>query len=100
MSKTGRKVTPALVVFQIPPPAAATKKVLEGLGMPAISATRPSKFAGPTVRHRKPAKVKESSVCASAVIATVVRATPARNDTSRRLCIRTPKGWDELEWKR
>src|SRR5947207_15898566 len=68
--------------------------------MPAMSATRPSKLAGPTVRQRKPARVRESSVCASAVIAALVRAKPARNGTIRKRCIRTPKGWDELEWKR
>src|SRR5437763_966934 len=76
----------------MPPPAAATKNVFDGLGMPAMSATRPSKFAGPTVRHRKPANVRESSVCASADIAALVSATPARRGTKRRRCIRTPKG--------
>src|SRR5690349_5051860 len=76
----------------MPPPAAATKNVLEGLGIPAISATRPSKFAGPTVRQRKPASVRESSVCASAVIAPLVRATPARSGTIRKRGILTPEG--------
>src|SRR5438094_1985996 len=76
----------------MPPPAAATKKVFDGLGMPTMSATRPSKLAGPTVRQRKPAMVRESSVCASAAIATLVRAAPARSETIRKRCIRTPRG--------
>jgi len=67
-----------LVVFQIPPPAAATKKVLDGLGMPTMSATRPSKFAGPTVRQRKPARVSESRVCAWAAAAETASAAPAK----------------------
>src|SRR5687768_14020287 len=62
VSKVGRKVMPLLVVFQTPPAAAATKKVFEGLGMPSISVTRPSKFAGPTVRQRSALRVRESSV--------------------------------------
>src|SRR5688572_10551959 len=70
LSKTGRKVTPPFVVFQIPPAAAATKNVLDGLGRATISDVRPSKLAGPTVRQRKPAMVAESSAgladCASA----------------------------------
>jgi hypothetical protein len=61
---------PAFVVFQIPPAAAATKNVFDGLGMPTTSATRPSKLAGPIVRQRNPAMVAESSggraVCANA----------------------------------
>src|SRR5919198_189426 len=65
---TSFHVVPGLVVFQIPPPAAATKNVFDGLGMPTISATRPSKLAGPTVRQRKPARVRESRFCASAAI--------------------------------
>src|SRR5690348_17701678 len=96
-SKTGRKVVPALVVFQIPPPAAATKKVLDGLGMPTMSATRPSKFAGPTVRQRKPARVRESMDCAPTTVATLVSATPARSGAIRKRCIRTPEGGTEVE---
>src|SRR3954462_8936738 len=76
----------------MPPPAAATKNVFDGLGMPTTSATRPSKFAGPTVRQRKPASVSESSVCASAVAAPLVTARPARSETKRKRCIRTPRG--------
>src|SRR5919197_976585 len=83
---------PAFVVFQMPPPAAATKNVFDGLGMPTISATRPSKLAGPTVRQRKPARVRESRFCASAAIAMLVRATPARSGTVGKRCIRTPRG--------
>ena len=61
---------PSFVVFQMPPAAAATKNVFDGLGMPATSDVRPSKLAGPTVRQRKPAMVAESSAgradCANA----------------------------------
>src|SRR6266567_5693096 len=62
LSKTGRKVVPALVVFQMPPAAAATKNVFDGLGMPATPETRPPMFAGPMLRQRKPARSVESSV--------------------------------------
>ena len=64
-SNTGRQVVPLLVLFQMPPPAAATKSVLEGLGIPTTSDSRPMKLAGPTVRQRKPAAVAESSVWAA-----------------------------------
>src|SRR3954447_22107658 len=37
VSNTGRNVMPLLVVFQIPPAAAAMKIVFEGLEMPATS---------------------------------------------------------------
>src|SRR5712691_12110539 len=62
LSKTGRNVVPALVVFQIPPAAAATKNVRDGLGMPATLDTRPPMFAGPMLRQRNPASSVESSV--------------------------------------
>jgi hypothetical protein len=62
LSNTGRNVVPALVVFQIPPAAAATKNVREGLGMPATLDTRPAMFAGPMLRQRNPASSVESSV--------------------------------------
>src|SRR5712692_11752136 len=45
LSNTGRNVVPALVVFQIPPAAAATKNVFDGLAMPATLETRPPMFA-------------------------------------------------------
>src|SRR5689334_5960261 len=61
LSKTGRQVTPLFVDFQMPPPAAAAKKVLDGDGMPVTSDTRPIVFAGPTLRQRNPATVVESS---------------------------------------
>src|SRR6266487_1450561 len=67
LSKTGRNVVPALVVFQIPPAAAATKNVLDGLGMPVTLETRPPMFAGPMLRQRKPASSVESSVMPLAV---------------------------------
>src|SRR5207253_906992 len=60
-SNTGRHVVPLFVDFQMPPPAAATKRVLDGPGMPTTSESRPWKFAGPTVRHLKPATVAGSS---------------------------------------
>src|SRR5258708_14159171 len=59
-SNTGRHVTPLLVLFQMPPPAAATKRVLEGPGTPTTSDRRPMNVAGPTVRHLKPATVAEA----------------------------------------
>src|SRR6266550_1948656 len=62
LSKTGRKVVPALVVFQMPPAAAATKNVFEGLGMPVTLETRPIMFAGPMLRQRNPASSVESNV--------------------------------------
>src|SRR6266576_30516 len=62
LSKTGRKVVPALVVFQMPPAAAATKNVFDGLGMPVTLETRPIMFAGPMLRQRNPASSVESSV--------------------------------------
>src|SRR5882762_10389686 len=62
LSNTGRNVVPALVVFQIPPAAAATKNVFDGLGMPATLETRPIMFAGPMLRQRNPASRVESSV--------------------------------------
>src|SRR5256885_15117754 len=60
LSNTGRNDVPALVVFQIPPAAPATKNVFEGLGMPATLETRPPMLAGPTLRHRNPAGSVES----------------------------------------
>ena len=60
-SNTGRHVVPLLVVFQMPPPAAAANRVLEGPGMPTTSDMRPMKLAGPTVRQRIPATAAESS---------------------------------------
>src|SRR6266566_4038735 len=62
LSNTGRNVVPALVVFQMPPAAAATKNVFDGLAMPATLETRPPMFAGPMLRQRKPARSVESSV--------------------------------------
>src|SRR5207253_9944946 len=62
LSNTGRNVVPALVVFQMPPAAAATKNVFDGLGMPVTLDTRPPMFAGPMLRQRKPARSVESSV--------------------------------------
>src|SRR3989449_9707112 len=62
LSNTGRNVVPALVVFQIPPAAAATKKVRDGLGMPVTLDTRPAMFAGPMLRQRNPASSVESNV--------------------------------------
>src|SRR5881392_402438 len=60
LSNTGRNEVPALVVFQIPPAAAATKNVFDGLGMPTTLDTRPPMLAGPTLRQRKPARRVES----------------------------------------
>src|SRR5260221_3719398 len=59
-SNTGRHVTPLLVLFQMPPPAAATKSVFDGPGMPTTSDRRPMNVAGPTGRHLKAATVTEA----------------------------------------
>src|SRR5438445_6716034 len=45
----------------MPPAAAATKNVFDGLAMPATLDTRPPMFAGPMLRQRKPARSVESS---------------------------------------
>src|SRR2546429_594634 len=81
------QVAPLLVLFQMPPPAPAMKKVLEGLGMPTTAEARPWKFAGPTVRHLNPATVAESSVCADAIRALTSSAVPAVSESKRRLSI-------------
>ena len=60
-SKIGRNVVPAFVVFQMPPPAVATKNVFDGDGMPSTSVMRPPMLAGPTARQRMVASVTESS---------------------------------------
>src|SRR2546430_13433416 len=52
-SKTARNVVPALVVFQMPPAAAATKNVFEGLGMPVTLDTLPTKFNVTMLRPRQ-----------------------------------------------
>src|SRR5258708_10211246 len=65
-SNSGRQVTPLFCVFQMPPPAVATKNVFDGLGIPTMSDVRPSKFAGPSARHFIPATDAESIVCAEA----------------------------------
>src|ERR1039458_7741815 len=63
-SNSGRHVMPLFMVFQIPPPAVATKSVFDGPGMPTMSDERPSKLAGPSCRHLMPAMLAESMVCA------------------------------------
>jgi hypothetical protein len=92
VSKVGRNVIPLFVVFHTPPAAAATKNVLDGLGIASMSVTRPSKFAGPTVRQRSALRVSESSVWADAMVAQTIEA-PATRDTKR--CIRDVE-WGEM----
>src|SRR4051812_43528396 len=77
-SKIGRQVVPLFVLFQMPPPAAATKSVFDGPGMPTTSERRPWKLPGPTVRHLKPEIVAESRVCALAGAALETSAAAAR----------------------
>src|SRR5258708_21883576 len=89
-SKTGRQVTPLFVVFQMPPAAAATNIVFDGLGMPTTSDSRPMKFAGPTVRQRKPATIAESSVCDEATRALRSSAVAAASESRRRSCMDIP----------
>ena len=66
-SNVGRNVTPPLVLFQTPPAAGATKSVLRrerdagDVGDAAFEVT-----AGPTLRHRMPAMVAESTPWAAA----------------------------------
>src|SRR5688500_2446991 len=88
VSKVGRNVIPPLVVFQTPPAAAETKKVADP-GIPSMSVTRPSKFAGPTVRQRSALSVNESSVWAEAEPPTM--SAPTTAETKWR-CIRSKKG--------
>src|SRR6478735_913737 len=83
-SNTGRHVTPLFVDFQMPPPAAATKRVLDGPGMPTTSERRPWKFAGPTVRQRMPDTVRESSSWAwTGGAAAATSAAAPRSDVRR-----------------
>src|ERR1043166_3188409 len=46
-SNSGRQVRPLLVLFQMPPPAAAMNQVLDGLGRPTTSERGPMKLGGP-----------------------------------------------------
>src|SRR5438093_1883896 len=59
---TRRKVVPALMVFQTPPAAVATKQVREGRGLAVMSLIRPPMLAGPTFRQRRPAISAESTL--------------------------------------
>src|ERR1700738_1215699 len=61
LSNTGKNIVPALTVFQIPPVAVATQNAFGFPGTASMSVTRPAIFAGPIDRHRKPARVVESS---------------------------------------
>src|ERR1019366_2396300 len=54
-SKIGDHVTPASVVFQIPPPTEPKKKVAPSPGTPATATTRPPRN-GPIILHCKPPK--------------------------------------------
>src|SRR5689334_22893830 len=76
-SKIGRQLMPLLFDFQMPPAADAMYSVLDGLGMPCTSDTRPMKFDGPTLRHRNAATTDESSICAEAGAAIATAASPA-----------------------
>lgn len=89
---TLNRVTSALVVCQMPPAAAATKNVLEELGIPSMSVTRPPMLAGPIERHRNASRVTESSGVESwpwAAPAAVSRSV-ARTGQMRRLFIVMP----------
>src|ERR1035437_2132900 len=86
-SNTGRHVMPLFMLFQMPPPAAATKSVLDGPGMPTTSDTRPMKLAGPTLRHLSPATVAESIACAESEDAATA-ALPARTRRRRERSMR------------
>src|SRR5688572_28609877 len=79
LSNTGRNVVPAFVVFQIPPAAAATKNVRDGLGIPSTSVTRPIMFAGPTCLQRSDASTTEPTAtpCAVTSVALTISAASA-----------------------
>src|SRR5438874_2546646 len=55
LSNTGVHVVPALMVFHIPPDAAATYQIFLSLGWTARSLMRPDVSAGPIGRRRSPA---------------------------------------------
>src|SRR5256886_6984473 len=98
LSNTGRNDVPALVVFQMPPAAPATKKVFEGLGMPTTLETRPPMLAGPTLRQRKPARTVESrgaAVCA----ASEGRGGGARGGTANQTQRRRDMTASGVKWK-
>src|SRR5688572_16749658 len=78
-SNVGRKVMPPFVVFHTPPAAAETKNVADP-GIPSMSVTRPSKLAGPTVRHRSALRVSESRDCADAGMADATTKPAARDN--------------------
>ena len=61
LSKRGKKVVPALMVYQMPPAADATYHTLWFEGSTSMSVTRPLMLAGPMLRQRKAAMVAESS---------------------------------------
>src|ERR1019366_2599872 len=86
-SKTGRHVMPLFMVFQMPPPAVATKSVFDGPGIPTISDERPSKLAGPSWRHFMPATDAESIVCAWTEAPERTSAAPANAERKRLRCI-------------
>src|SRR5215217_4811126 len=88
-SNTGRQVMPKFVDFQMPPAAAATNSVFDGAGIPTTSETRPMKFDGPTLRHRKTETTEESSTCAEAWAPNAITvAAPATAVSKRDRCIR------------
>src|SRR6185437_14426919 len=69
--------------------------VLDGLGMPCTSETRPLKFAGPTFRHRKAATTVLSNACADRVVARAAAiATPETTVINRDRCISNPAEWE------
>src|ERR1041385_2318368 len=63
-SKMGRQLMPLFIDFRRPPPAVATKSVLDGPGMPWTSDTRPMKLDGPIWRHLKALVTVVSRDCA------------------------------------
>src|SRR5437879_11660139 len=98
LSNTGWNDVPALVVFQIPPAAPATKNVFEGLGIPTTLDTRPPMLAGATLRQRNPASRVESSgaaVCA----ARGGRAGETKARTAKRAQRRRDMTASGMKWK-
>src|ERR1035437_5980722 len=86
-SNNGGHVMPLFMVFQIPPPARATKSAFDGPGIPTMSDERPSKLAGPSCRHLMPAMLAESMVCAWTLAPENTSAAPASAERKRLRCI-------------
>ena len=93
LSNTGRQVTPLFVDFQMPPPAAAAKKVFDGDGMPTTSEFGPSCSPG---RHSASESRRSSS--SRARMPWAVRRGPARRRSRRDRTLRRQRArpWSDV----